>query len=85
MVRLSCDGMVEEARFAWGSVAPTVVRLPGLEARMAGSLLDTDTIREAAEIVRNCVSPIDDIRATADYRRSVAANLLVRFLEGIHA
>jgi CO/xanthine dehydrogenase FAD-binding subunit len=85
MVRLSCDGMVEEARFAWGSVAPTVVRLPGLETRLAGSMLDSDTIREAAEIVRNGVSPIDDIRATADYRRSVAANLLIRFLEGIHA
>jgi xanthine dehydrogenase FAD-binding subunit len=84
MVRLSPDGAVEEARFAWGSVAPTVVRLPGLEARLVGSHLATDTIREAAEIVRNGVSPIDDIRATADYRCSVAVNLLVRFLEGIH-
>jgi len=84
MLRLSCDGMVEEARFAWGSVAPTVVRLPGLEARLVGSHLDKDTIREATEIVRNGVSPIDDIRATADYRRSVAANLLVRFLKGMH-
>jgi xanthine dehydrogenase FAD-binding subunit len=84
MVRLSANGRVAEARFAWGSVAPTVVRIPGLEARLVGAPLDTDTIREAAEIVRNGVSPIDDIRATADYRRSVASNLLVRFLEGIH-
>ena len=84
MMRLSADGIVEEARFAWGSVGPTVVRLPGLEAELAGSRLDRDTIRKAAEIVRQGVSPIDDIRATADYRRSVAANLLVRFLEGVH-
>jgi CO/xanthine dehydrogenase FAD-binding subunit len=84
MMRLSTDGVVEEARFAWGSVGPTVVRLPGLEAELAGSPLDRYTIRKAAETVRQGVSPIDDIRATADYRRSVAANLLVRFLEGIH-
>jgi xanthine dehydrogenase FAD-binding subunit len=84
MVRLSGNGTVQEARFAWGSVAPTVARLPGLEARLFGSLLDTDTVREAVEIVRNGISPIDDIRASADYRRSVAANMLVRFLEGIH-
>ena len=84
MVRLSADGIVEEARFAWGSVGPTVVRLPELEADLAGARLDGETSRKAAEIVRQGVSPIDDIRATADYRRRVAANLLVRFLEGIH-
>lgn len=84
MVRLSADGIVEEARFAWGSAGPTVVRLPELEAELAGARLDRETIRKSAEIARRGVSPIDDIRATADYRRSVAANLLVRFLEGIH-
>ena len=84
MMRLSGGGVVEEARFAWGSVGPTVVRFPGLEAELAGARLDRDTIRKAAEKVRLGVSPIDDIRATADYRRSVAANLLIRFLEGIH-
>jgi xanthine dehydrogenase FAD-binding subunit len=84
MMRLSACGMVEEARFAWGSVGPTVVRLPELEAELVGARMDSDTIRNAAETVRRGVSPIDDIRATADYRRSVAANLLTRFMEGVH-
>jgi xanthine dehydrogenase FAD-binding subunit len=84
MARLSAAGILEEVRFAWGSVAPTVVRLLGLEAELVGATLDRDTIRNAAEIVRQGVSPVDDIRATADYRRRVAGNLLVRFLEGIH-
>jgi CO/xanthine dehydrogenase FAD-binding subunit len=84
MVRLSPVGLVEEARFAWGSVAPTVIRLTELETELVGARLDGITVRRAAEIVRHGVSPIDDIRATADYRRSVACNLLVRFLEGIH-
>jgi xanthine dehydrogenase FAD-binding subunit len=85
MLRFSPDGCVREARFAWGSVAPTVVRLPGLEEKLAGAPLDRDSIRAAAALVREGVSPMDDIRGSAEYRRSVAANLLVRFLEGIHA
>ena len=84
MVMLSSEGHVAEARFAWGSVAPTVIRRPALEAELAGSRLDAASIRGAAEMVRDAISPIDDIRATARYRRSVAANLLVRFLEGIN-
>jgi xanthine dehydrogenase iron-sulfur cluster and FAD-binding subunit A len=31
------------------------------------------------------VVPIDDIRSTADYRKSVAANLLEEFLVGLKA
>lgn len=85
MARLSVDGLVEEARFAWGSVGPTVVRLPGLEAELAGARLDRDVVRKAAGIVRGSVSPLDDIRASADYRRAVAGNLLADFLGGIHA
>lgn len=81
LVRLSAGGKVEAARFAWGSVGPTVVRVPALEAQLAGARLDDDTICTAADVVRATVSPISDIRATADYRRSVAGNLLARFLE----
>ncbi len=83
MARLSGEGVIEEARFAWGSVAPTVLRIPALEKELAGSRLDDGTIRHAAQIVRESVTPISDIRATADYRRSIAGNLLARFLEGL--
>ena len=83
MVRLSREGILEEARFAWGSVAPTVVRFPELEANLAGSRLDQDSIHNAGQFIRQGVTPIDDIRATAAYRRSVAGNTLVRFLEKI--
>lgn len=83
MAWLSPDGALEEARFAWGSVAPTVVRIPALERGLCGSRLEARRIDEAAAIVRGAVSPIDDIRASAGYRRAVAGSLLVRFLEGI--
>jgi len=83
MARLSCTGTIEEARCSWGSVGPTVLRIPALEHELAGSPLTADTISHAAHIVRDGVTPISDIRATAAYRCSVAGNLLVRFLEGL--
>ncbi|MDD5332540.1 MAG: xanthine dehydrogenase family protein subunit M [Rhodoferax sp.] len=82
-VRLCSDGSIEEARFAWGSVAPTVLRIPALEKELVGVPLDAAIIRHAAHIVSHSVSPISDIRATAQYRRIVAGKLLVRFLEGL--
>jgi CO/xanthine dehydrogenase FAD-binding subunit len=65
-----------EPRVALGSVAPTVVRLPRTERALAGG-----DVELAARALRKEISPIDDLRSTADYRRDVAANLLRRFWE----
>jgi xanthine dehydrogenase small subunit len=63
-------------RVALGSVAPTVVRAPRTEAHLqaGGSAAD------AARVLQEEISPIDDIRSTAEYRRRVAANLLEQFV-----
>jgi xanthine dehydrogenase iron-sulfur cluster and FAD-binding subunit A len=37
------------------------------------------SIDEAWEILGNEITPIDDVRSTADYRRRVSMNLLRRF------
>lgn len=76
-------GAVRDARFAWGSIGPTVVRLPQLEDMLRDTVMDDETIRRAALIVSEGISPISDIRASADYRRSVSVNLLTSFLEGL--
>lgn len=80
MLRLADDGSVLEARFAWGSVGPTVLRCPAAEAVLTGQPLQEAVLHEAAALVREAVSPIDDIRASADYRRTVAGNLLLRLV-----
>jgi xanthine dehydrogenase FAD-binding subunit len=79
-VRLTDDGTVAEARFAWGSVGPTIVRCPAAETLLKGQPLSEVVLTEAAALVQDAVSPIDDIRATADYRRTVAGNLLLRLV-----
>ena len=64
-----------ETRLALGSVAPTVVRLPATEMVLnAGGGID-DALRALADEIR----PIDDLRSTAEYRRSVSMNLVRQF------
>jgi xanthine dehydrogenase small subunit len=74
------DGSVEELRFALGSMAPTVRRLRRSEAFVRGKRLTPEVVREACALLAEDVSPIDDVRSTADYRLAVSRNLLFRFL-----
>lgn len=78
LVSLSPAGIVKDIRLAWGSVGPTVVTCTEAENTLRGRPLSSDALEEAAAIVRDAVSPIDDVRAGADYRRVVAGNLLLR-------
>ncbi|MFA6009641.1 MAG: FAD binding domain-containing protein [Desulfobacteraceae bacterium] len=77
------DGTVVAARFAWGSVAPTVAGSPEAEAAVTGRRLDTESIKKSVAAATESLSPIDDIRASAHYRRTVAGGLLRRFLENL--
>jgi CO/xanthine dehydrogenase FAD-binding subunit len=74
------DGTVEELRFALGSMAPTVRRLRSAEAFAREKRLTPAVVREAVALVSEDVSPIDDVRSTAEYRLAVSRNLLFRFL-----
>ena len=67
-----------QPRISFGSVAATVVRLPRTEAALAGGA----PIEEAQRVLMDEITPIDDIRSTADYRRRVCANLLARWWNG---
>jgi CO/xanthine dehydrogenase FAD-binding subunit len=69
------DRLTGEVRIALGSVAPVPLRCLRTEAAIAGG--GDPLAAMAAEI-----SPIDDIRSVAAYRRRVAQNLLRDFLYG---
>lgn len=72
--------MIEGVRIAWGSLAATTVRSRAAEAALLGSTLDARAIVLAQNALRLDVSPIDDIRSTAEYRMQVARNLLASML-----
>ena len=67
------------ARIAYGGMAATPVRLHDLEQHVIGKL-DAGTIAEAVALVRELMQPISDVRASADYRTSMAAVMLERAL-----
>ncbi len=76
---LYLDGdIIQDIRLAFGSVAPTVLRCPEAESWLTGRALTSGNLSHAAGLVRAAVRPIDDVRATADYRRQVAGNLVLR-------
>ncbi|OLN30132.1 Xanthine dehydrogenase, FAD binding subunit [Desulfovibrio sp. DV] len=82
VIETDAAGRVASARLAVGSLGPTVLRCPAAEAALAGQRLTPDVLQQAAGHIRAAVSPIDDIRATAAYRRQVAGNLLLRLAAG---
>ena len=71
---------VTVARIVLGSVAPVVLRCKQTEDAIRGHELNDETMKLARETLMREISPIDDVRSTADYRLRVAANLLVDFL-----
>ena len=75
------DGGVEDVRLAFGSVAPRIVRLPEGEKMIMKSLAEDKGWGSVIEFYRKAVTPIDDQRSTAHYRKEVSLNLLNRFLE----
>jgi carbon-monoxide dehydrogenase medium subunit len=75
--------VVSEARIALGCLAPTIVRAKNAETALVGKSLDAQTIAEAAEAVLADVSPIGDVRGSAEYRRLAVSALLARGLQRV--
>jgi aerobic carbon-monoxide dehydrogenase medium subunit len=62
-----------EARVVLGAVAPTAMRAKRAESILAGSSLSQSVIEEAAAAAAAEAKPIDDVRATAWYRKKMIA------------
>lgn len=71
------DGVIREARLALGSVAPTVLRPRDVEQALVGRPLTVEALAGLRDALSSAVCPISDLRASADYRRRVAGNLLL--------
>lgn len=69
-----------DVRVALGSVAATPIRATGAEAVLEGARPTPETADAAAEALAAELHPIDDVRSTADYRRTVAARILHRIV-----
>ncbi len=78
--RLQLDGdRVAAFTMACGGMAATIKRATQCEAALAGAVWNEESISRAAAALAKDFSPIDDMRASADYRLRGAQNLLRRF------
>ena len=76
------DGLVRDVRLAFGSVAPVCVRAASAEAALRGRPLDREAVAAARAALARDIAPIDDMRSTAQYRATVAGNVMEEFLLG---
>ncbi|HEX8322590.1 MAG TPA: FAD binding domain-containing protein [Tepidisphaeraceae bacterium] len=72
------EGVIEETRIAFGGVGPTVLRLRKTEAFLRGRPFTEETFDDAGPIVLDEITPISDVRGSADYRNLLGENILRR-------
>ncbi len=77
--RLTLDGAtIAEARIGFGGIAAIPFRARATEATLTGGLWHEATLASSRETLARELTPISDMRASADYRRIVACNLLTK-------
>jgi xanthine dehydrogenase small subunit len=76
-VRLRITDVIEEAGLAAGGVAPIPLALTETSRVVVGRPLGRETLALAVATAQEEISPISDIRGSADYKRLLVRNLLV--------
>ena len=83
MAKVSASAYLERAgtnvkvvRLAIGGAAPTPVRALAVEQALTGAAFSLAAVEKAVARVQECISPIDDVRSTAEYRRLMAPVIL---------
>jgi carbon-monoxide dehydrogenase medium subunit len=82
--RLTLDASGErclEARIALGAVAPTTVRVREAERALEGRPVGGEAFERAAAAAQEACRPIDDVRASAAFRRHLVGVLVRRALD----
>ena len=75
------DGLVREASVAAGACSAAAKRLPEVEYRLVGAPARPGLAARIGSDHIAALSPIDDLRGTAKYRRDVALTLVRRAIE----
>jgi CO/xanthine dehydrogenase FAD-binding subunit len=83
VVDVAANGAIAEAGVAVGSCSAVARRLPALEARLVGvpARADLAAVLDPADLAP--LTPIDDLRGSANYRRDATATLVRRALREV--
>jgi xanthine dehydrogenase small subunit len=74
-------GRVRHARFAFGGVAATPVRVVEAEESVVGQPWGDAAVGRVQRVLERTLAPISDARGSAAYRRQVAASLVEKFYQ----
>ncbi len=83
LLKLDHKGVIKGVRLAWGAVGPRVLMSEKVERSLKGMQLSAESLENAVQQGTEIFSPIDDIRASADYRRKIAGNLMRRLVRHV--
>lgn len=69
-------GRIVQARLSAGGVAPVPLFLEKTAEFLAGKMLSAETLEAAADLAQTEISPISDVRGSAEYKRLLLRQLL---------
>ncbi|APT76029.1 molybdopterin dehydrogenase [Marinitoga sp. 1137] len=78
LLKTDNDGKIEDIKVAYGSVGPIVERFEEIEEKMKGKKVSKELFEEMGEEYMKVINPITDVRATAEYRKKMVKNLLIK-------
>jgi xanthine dehydrogenase small subunit len=81
LVEVDAGNRVKAARLAFGGMAATPTRVPTAEAALVGQPWSPASVELAVQQLEATLKPLSDHRGSAEYRRTVASNLLRGFYE----
>ena len=81
LIELAEDNTCNKVRIAAGAVAPVPFRIKRAEQLLESKKLTDDDIKLAADIAAEEVKPINDVRASASYRKSITRELTINALQ----
>lgn len=72
------DGIVREAHVACGGVGATTLYMPETSQYLTGKLVNEEIFVEASNVIETEATPISDVRGSAEYRKALLKNLLMK-------
>lgn len=76
-------GGIGKANITLGAVAPVIIHAVEAEKYLVGRRLDDEIIERAGQLAKESARPIDDLRASADYRDEMVRVCVLRGLRDI--
>ena len=75
--------IILDAKIAYGGMSEIPKRAPKIEKALTNSIFSEDTFARVKNLIDTDFSPMDDMRASKNYRSDVAKNLMMKFFHEV--